>query len=120
MSTVAVNPEILTWARESAGLTLQEAVEKLPIRKAYGVSGVDRLRGLESGEQEPTVPMLERMAKVYYRPVITFYLEAPPAPSKAGVDYRSNASVGLPREESAPQGAGSRHSGAAANGPRGA
>ncbi len=71
----------------------------LPIKKAYGESGLDRLMALESGDRKPTVSMLERMAKLYYRPVITFYLDAPPAPSEAGVDYRSNAAFGSPREE---------------------
>lgn len=99
MQTVAVKPEILVWARKTAGLTRQDAVAMLPIKKAYGESGLDRLRALESGDREPTVSMLERMAKLYYRPVITFYLDAPPAPSEAGVDYRSNAAFGSPREE---------------------
>ena len=99
MQTVAVKPEILVWARETAGLTRQDAVAGLQIKKAHGRSGLDRLRAFESGDQEPTVSMLERMAKLYYRPVITFYLDAPPAPSEAGVDYRSNAAFGTPREE---------------------
>ena len=99
MQTVAVKPEILVWARETAGLTRQDAVARLQIKKAYGESGLDWLRALESGDREPTVSMLEGMAKLYCRPVITFYLDAPPATSEAGVDYRSNAAFGTPREE---------------------
>ncbi len=78
MPTVNVNPEILRWARETAGLERDEAVKKLSIRDAYGVKAADRLAALERGETEPTRPMLLRMAKQYRRPLLIFYLSEPP------------------------------------------
>ena len=39
----AVNPEILVWAHGTAGLTLQDAAERVGIRDARGVTAVDRL-----------------------------------------------------------------------------
>ena len=66
----AVNPEILVWARESAGLTLRDAVTKVGIPDARGVAAVDRLRALERGEKEPTRPILVRMAQQYRRPLL--------------------------------------------------
>ena len=56
----AVNPEILVWARETAGLTLQDAAVKVGIRDARGVAAVDRLAALERGDGEPTRPILVR------------------------------------------------------------
>ena len=52
-----VNPEILLWARETAGLTPENAGAKLGIRDARGVSALDRLAALEAGDAAPTRPM---------------------------------------------------------------
>ena len=41
-----INPEILVWARETAGLTPEEAVKKLGIADAHGVVAIDRLAAL--------------------------------------------------------------------------
>ena len=74
-----VNPDIMRWARETAGLTLEEAAAKLKLNQARGVSGADRLAALESSDEEtePTRSLLTRMAKQYRRPVLTFYKTAP-------------------------------------------
>lgn len=88
-STVSVNPEILVWARETAGLGHEGAVKKLGIRDAYGVAAVDRLHALEIGENKPTRAMLVKMAKQYRRPLLTFYLSAPPPKGDRGADFRT-------------------------------
>ena len=44
-----VNHEILRWARETAYLTPEEAVEKLGIGDAKGIAAVRRLAALEAG-----------------------------------------------------------------------
>ena len=91
----AVNPEILAWARETAGLTPKAAVAKVGINDAWGVAAVDRLMSLERGEIEPTRPVLVNMARQYRRPLITFYLAAPPRRGDRGADFRT-----LPAERS--------------------
>jgi hypothetical protein len=58
-----VNPEILRWARDTAGLSPEEATQKLKIGDARGETAVDRLLALEAGEIEPTRPMIVKMAK---------------------------------------------------------
>ncbi len=85
----SVNPEILVWARESAGLSLQDAVAKVGIRDARGVSAVDRLTALERGEEKPTRPVLVKMAHQYRRPLLAFYLTAPPRRDERGPDFRT-------------------------------
>ncbi len=87
----SMNPEILSWARTSAGLSVAEAARKLGIGKAYGRSPEQRLEELESGAREPTRPMLVKMAKQYRRPLITFYLEHPPKPRRGGLEFRTLA-----------------------------
>ena len=84
----AVNPKILVWARETAGLTRQGAVRKIGIKDAYGMAAVDRLAELERGEKEPTRPILVKMAQYYRRPLLAFYLYDPPPRSDRGADFR--------------------------------
>jgi hypothetical protein len=52
-----VNPEILSWARKTAGFSLSDAVEKLGINDARGIVAVDRLAAIESGAKEPSRPL---------------------------------------------------------------
>ena len=84
-----VNPEIMRWARESMGLTFEQAATKLGIREARGVSAVDRLIALENGEPEPTRPMLVKMSRQYRRPLLAFYMSAPPLRGDRGQDFRN-------------------------------
>ena len=88
-NTVKVNPEILVWARETAGLTPEDAVGKLGIRAARGVLPVDRLAAIEAGADELTRPTLLKMAKQYRRPLLTFYLSRPPRKGDRGADFRT-------------------------------
>jgi Zn-dependent peptidase ImmA (M78 family)/transcriptional regulator with XRE-family HTH domain len=83
-----INPEILRWARETAGLTIDNAADKIGLKQARGVSGADRLALLESGNSEPSRPILLEMAKRYRRPLLTFYLAAPPQTAARGEDFR--------------------------------
>jgi Zn-dependent peptidase ImmA (M78 family)/transcriptional regulator with XRE-family HTH domain len=78
-----VNPEILKWARESSGLTRGQAAKKL------GIGNSDRLRRFEDGEIEPTRKQLLNMADKYRRPLLAFYLPAPPKSRDRGHDFRS-------------------------------
>ena len=88
-NTVKVNPEILVWARETAGLTREDAVGKLGIRAARGILPVDRLAAIEAGIDELTRPTLLKMAKQYRRPLLTFYLSRPPRKGDRGADFRT-------------------------------
>ena len=83
-----VNPDILLWARTTAGLTREQAVKGLRIRDAHGVPAVQRLTEYENGGAAPTRPMLVRMAQHYRRPLLTFFLPVPPRSNKRGVDFR--------------------------------
>jgi Zn-dependent peptidase ImmA (M78 family)/transcriptional regulator with XRE-family HTH domain len=84
-----VKTSILKWARESAGLSLEEAAAKVGINAARGASGADRLHALEMQEGEVSRPVLLRMAKIYRRPLVLFYLDEPPARGDRGEDFRT-------------------------------
>jgi Zn-dependent peptidase ImmA (M78 family) len=81
-----VNPEILKWARETAGLLPNEAARKLGLS---GETAVQRLVAIERGDRDPTRAMLANMAEKYHRPLLTFYLPGPPSKSDKGQDFRT-------------------------------
>jgi Zn-dependent peptidase ImmA (M78 family) len=94
-----VNPVILRWARETAGLSVSEAAEKLGIRAARGVDAVDRLKAWESGLMQPSRPMILKMAKKYHRPLVVFYLSSPPRTAERGQDFRTLSREPVTRDE---------------------
>jgi transcriptional regulator with XRE-family HTH domain len=91
-----VNPAILKWARETAGLSLEEGAKAISLNAAKGTSGAERLAALERGESTPTRQQLGRMADKYRRPLITFYLAAPPLAGQRGQDFRRAPNSGPP------------------------
>ena len=84
-----MNAELFRWARETSGLSADQAVN------ALGLKDVERLHDIEAGRQEPSRPLLLKMAKQYRRPLVTFYLPAPPRKGDRGEDFRT-----LPRDRS--------------------
>jgi Zn-dependent peptidase ImmA (M78 family) len=83
-----VNPQILVWARETAGLGIDEAAKSLQLGGARQ-SGPEALDEYEQGTKAPSRPLLLKMAKVYRRPLLTFYLQQPPVKSERGEDFRT-------------------------------
>lgn len=83
-----VNPSVLRWARETAGLNLDEASKAIGLNAAHGKTGAQRLAVFERGDAEIPRKLLGRMAEKYRRPLIAFYLAAPPAAGQRGEDFR--------------------------------
>ena len=81
-----VNPDILTWARESAGFDVAEAARAIGLT---GANAVDALTQMEAGERQPSRRQLVEMAKKYRRPLLTFYLAGPPKPGSITHDFRT-------------------------------
>lgn len=88
MQTVKVSPDVLKWARETAGLSIEEAARKVSLAHAFGFSSAERLDRLENGTESPSRAMLLRMSKQYRQPLITFYQKTPPTKNKRGEDFR--------------------------------
>ena len=84
-----VNPEILTWARETAGLTRGEAAGKLGFKDIRKWTAVERLSAYEEGRDAPSRSVLVNMAQQYHRPLLTFYLSQPPQKGDRGADFRT-------------------------------
>ena len=93
-----INPRILMWARETAGLSLEEAAEKLGLGTSSRSTAAEKLAALEAGEKAPTPQQLLRAAALYRRPLIVFYLAEPPSRGERGEDFRTTAGSVSPRE----------------------
>jgi Zn-dependent peptidase ImmA (M78 family)/transcriptional regulator with XRE-family HTH domain len=86
---MAVNPEILRWARDTAGLTVADAARKLGFADTRQRSATERLNALETGADEPSRSVLLKMSKEYRRSLLVFYLAAPPRMGDRGQDFRT-------------------------------
>jgi Zn-dependent peptidase ImmA (M78 family)/DNA-binding XRE family transcriptional regulator len=77
-----VTPELLSWARRSAGYALEEAAKKINNISA------EKLAAWEEGTDQPTVKQLYKLAEVYKRPVGTFFLSELPQDFTIPRDFR--------------------------------
>tara|TARA_B100002003_G_C14152123_1_gene554166 strand:- start:1498 stop:2670 length:1173 start_codon:yes stop_codon:yes gene_type:complete len=80
------NPEILRWARETAGFSLEEAARRLNMSSK---SAIETLVAYEEGQKAPSRPRLKAMAKQYHRSYLTFFLHRPPERADLGEDFRT-------------------------------
>lgn len=76
-----VMPEILTWARTTAGLTIEEASKALQTKH-------DNVLAWEKGEKQPSMPQLRKMATTYKRLLSDFYLPKAPETVPFPHDFR--------------------------------
>lgn len=76
-----VKPELLFWARKSAGLEVEAAAKKVPVDPR-------RLEAWERGDARPTVKQLRKLAGAYRRPLALFYLPEPPRDFQPLHDFR--------------------------------
>ena len=83
-----LSPTVLRWARETAGMSVEEAAHALDTTST-------RIIAVEAGKEQPSRPLLLRMSKQYRRSLLTFYLAEPPRRGERGQDFRT-----LPPEHS--------------------
>ena len=74
-------PELLVWARNSAGLSIEEAAKKVGVKP-------ERLQQWETGEKQPTINQLRKLGKAYRRPMAVFFLPEPPRDFQPLRDFR--------------------------------
>ena len=95
-----VNPDVLIWARESMGYTVEEAAKKLGFKDGVRGTAIEKLMKLEAGEKDPTRPQLLKMSQHYRKPLLSLYMRQPPERADRGEDYRT-LPAGLAPEENA-------------------
>jgi len=77
MIRAAVNPEILTWARERAGLEPEDLTRRFA-----------KLAAWEKGDAVPTLRQLEQFAKAVHVPIGYLFLREPPVETIPIPDFR--------------------------------
>lgn len=87
-----VKPVLLIWARERAGLRLEDAAAKLDVE-------VDRLEQWEQGTDRPSIAQLRMIGEIYKRPLAIFFLPEPPQGFDPQREFRRLPGV-TPRTES--------------------
>jgi Zn-dependent peptidase ImmA (M78 family) len=93
---MALNPQILAWARDTAGLSVDEAAHALGFKDAHGRTAAERLQAMEAGKEEPSRSVLLNMARTYHRSLLVFYLSEPPRTGDRGQDFRRAPGVKPP------------------------
>lgn len=78
-----VNPQILKWAREKAGYSIEDIA--ISFKKDVGV-----ISNWETGEEVPTYNQLEKLAySLYKRPIALFFFPSPPDEPDPGKSFRT-------------------------------
>ena len=77
-----VNPDVLRWARETAGMSAEDLAKKLNQKETT-------IKDWESGKGRPRYAQLEKLAKRVRRPVAVFYFPEPPPEASLTEQFRS-------------------------------
>ncbi|MGH7193667.1 MAG: ImmA/IrrE family metallo-endopeptidase, partial [Candidatus Saccharimonadales bacterium] len=77
---VDANPAVLRWARETAGYSVEIAGDRVADPKTVAA--------WEAGTERPTWRAVQRLAKIYRRPVAALLLAEPPAEPPLPPDFR--------------------------------
>ena len=81
-----INPGILLWARETAGLSVDDVVAKMRRKRVTA----ETIRSWENGEDRPSYSQLERIAyQIYKRPLALFFFPEPPEEETPRQSFRT-------------------------------
>ena len=89
-----VKPEVLIWARTSAGLSVEAAAKKAQVKP-------ERIVQWETGRGRPTINQLRKLSVGYKRPLAVFFLPQPPKDFTPMRDFRKTP--GTVTEPESPQ-----------------
>ncbi len=83
---VAIKPELFRWARERSRRTIDSLTKAFPKYEQW-----------ESGEAQPTLKQLERLAKILHVPIGFLFMETPPEETLPIPDFRTMPQARLSR-----------------------
>ncbi len=78
-----VTPKLLRWARETSKISSGDIAFKLKVKE-------ERIKSWESGEEFPSLNQLQKLSKLYRRPISVFYLPEPPDDFQTLRDFRKS------------------------------
>ncbi|HJH31390.1 MAG TPA: ImmA/IrrE family metallo-endopeptidase [Methanosarcinaceae archaeon] len=84
--SIPVNPDIMRWARETAGYSIEGLVDKIKRKRVTATVVQD----WENGNASPSYPQLEKLAyKIFKRPLALFFFPEPPEEETPGQSFRT-------------------------------
>ena len=96
-----INPNMLVWARETAGMEPEEAAKRLGfIKPTDEESAAEGLMAFERGARLPTRNQLLKFAATYRCPPLALYMKRPPVIGDRGEDFRQAPGTVSRRENS--------------------
>jgi len=78
---IAINPDLLVWAREESGYGIERVATRLQVKE-------DRVATWESGRKQPTLRQIQELARFYHRPLSVFFLPQRPRLTPLAAEYR--------------------------------
>lgn len=78
-----ITPNILRWARETSKMSIEDVALKTKVKG-------DKIALWENGKDFPSINQLEKLSKLYRRPIAIFYLPEPPVDFQTLRDFRRN------------------------------
>jgi len=83
---IPVNPEIMRWARETAGYSIEDVVDKIKRKHVT----VEVIQDWENGNASPSYSQLEKLAyKIFKRPLALFFFPEPPEEETPRQSFRT-------------------------------
>lgn len=70
LNRIPVQPDVLRWARETAGLDISTAAARIKVKPG-------RVEEWEDGRLDPTINQIRAMADVYVRPMAALFMQEP-------------------------------------------
>jgi transcriptional regulator with XRE-family HTH domain len=84
VTRLSVEPSVLRWARETAGLDIDTAATRIGVKP-------NRVSQWEGGSVAPTINQIRTMADVYARPLAALLMSEPPAEDLSAICRTSGA-----------------------------
>ncbi len=78
-----ITHSILRWARETSKMSIEDVALKTKVK-------YEKIELWESGEKFPSINQLEKLSKLYRRPIAIFYLPEPPTDFQTLRDFRKD------------------------------
>lgn len=87
---IPYNPQVLRWARERRGISIEDVAEKLKQKP-------ERISAWESAKDAPTVNQARKLAEIYERSFLEFFLSAPPQIKESQLvpDFRAHRGIDI-------------------------
>ena len=76
-----INKDVLRWARTTAGLSIPQVAQVLGVKTEF-------ILEIESSQRKVSKTLLNKLAKLYKRPLTVLFLPEPPVETNIPTDYR--------------------------------